>query len=114
MLSFLLAALLLGIHLFSGKKERNCSHIVSLMSLCHEKKRQQTAGADLDVFTRFCTLSPPPSTEHGGGGGLQREEPQPAWSSSRSAHLISCHLLLVCLLLQLLEEIRHLDLLVVP
>lgn len=46
---------------------------------------------------------------------MEREELQPAWSFLLAAHLIStCHLLLVHFLFQLLEEIRHLNLLVVP
>lgn len=64
---------------------------------------------------RSCRVASLSSAEHGSGGGLQREELQPTCWFPSAAHLISTgHLLLVHFLLQLLEEIRHLNLLVVP
>lgn len=63
-------------------------------------------------FFRFTLLL---SAEDGGGGGLNGEELQPAQRFLLAPRLIhSGHLLLVHFLLQLLEEVRHLHLLVVP
>lgn len=67
------------------------------------------------LFTsRSSRVSSRSSAEHGGGGGLEREELEPPCLFVSAAHFISGHLILVHFLLHLLEEIRHLDLLVVP